>query len=411
MRATLHKAQRHAEPGELGIEIQERAGQGRGIVSLGNEPNELLLSLPYDTVFMDTETDDGSHLPWNGRMAMRLLRQKHACEGGDASDACMRPWIASLPQHVNLPMFYASVADLEACEDADLIREALSIRESAEAVYESEREELAEMGYEWPDLQWALSVLHSRCFTMGSPALHLTVPGIDMANHTFTPNATVRIRHSPGAVQGRDALEEICDPPEPEPSRLELLALDAGIRAGEEVTISYGSWSSEVFFLFFGFLPPDNPWDSVLLFRELSEMIAYHDDLEGVAPGVSVASRVTMVEDELSLQGTVSDATRLVVLPSGYYMGTVEAIQAMLAVQHRVVGTSMQPAQYGDFLARRCKDLLDSSPSTYEQAAEALQNTVDGSALAISLRYAMRRKDILHRGAFGGIAASKLTRC
>lgn len=48
----------------------------------------------------------------------------------------MRPWIASLPQHVNLPMFYASVADLEACEDADLIREALSIRESAEAVYE-----------------------------------------------------------------------------------------------------------------------------------------------------------------------------------------------------------------------------------------------------------------------------------
>ena len=33
-------------------------------------------------------------------------------------------------------MFYASVADLEACEDADLIREAVSIRESAEAVYE-----------------------------------------------------------------------------------------------------------------------------------------------------------------------------------------------------------------------------------------------------------------------------------
>ena len=55
-------------------------------------------------------------------------------------------------------------------------------------------------------------------------------------------------------------------------------------RAGEEVTISYGSWSSEVFFLFFGFLPPDNPWDSVLLFRELSEMIAYHDDLEVDSP-------------------------------------------------------------------------------------------------------------------------------
>ncbi len=57
---------------------------------------------------------------------------------------------------------------------------------------QSEREVLDAMNYQWPDLQWALSVLHSRCFTMGSPALHLTAPGIDMANHTFTPNATVR---------------------------------------------------------------------------------------------------------------------------------------------------------------------------------------------------------------------------
>ena len=56
-----------------------------------------------------------------------------------------------------------------------------------------------------------------------------------LRSHYYVPrwgNAapTCRIRHSPGAVQGRDALEEICDPPEPEPSRLELLALDAGIR-------------------------------------------------------------------------------------------------------------------------------------------------------------------------------------
>lgn len=33
-------------------------------------------------------------------------------------------------------MFSASLADLEACEDSELIKEALAIRESAEAVYE-----------------------------------------------------------------------------------------------------------------------------------------------------------------------------------------------------------------------------------------------------------------------------------
>ena len=36
-----------------------------------------------------------------------------------------------------------------------------------------------------------------------------------------------------------------------------------------------------------------------------------------------------------------------VVLPKGYYMGTVEAVQAMLAVQQEAVGTRMQPKQYG----------------------------------------------------------------
>jgi hypothetical protein len=48
----------------------------------------------------------------------------------------MCPWIASLPEHVHLPLFYYSHADLEACQDEDIIREALSIRESAQAVYE-----------------------------------------------------------------------------------------------------------------------------------------------------------------------------------------------------------------------------------------------------------------------------------
>ena len=46
------------------------------------------------------------------------------------------------------------------------------------------------------------------------------------------------------------------------------------------MTISYGRWSSEVFFLFFGFVVGDNPWDSVTVFRDLPEMIAYHDELE-----------------------------------------------------------------------------------------------------------------------------------
>lgn len=42
-------------PGSLRIDVQEREGLGRGLVSLGAEPEEVLLSLPFDSVFMDTE--------------------------------------------------------------------------------------------------------------------------------------------------------------------------------------------------------------------------------------------------------------------------------------------------------------------------------------------------------------------
>ncbi len=44
------------------------------------------------------------------------------------------------------------------------------------------------------DFDWAVSLLHSRCFIQGPHSIHMTVPGVDMANHSFSPNAAVRCR-------------------------------------------------------------------------------------------------------------------------------------------------------------------------------------------------------------------------
>ena len=113
---------------------------------------------------------------------------------------------------------------------------------------------------------WALSLVHSRSFVQAGR--HVWVPGIDMANHTLEPSATIRCLQSPGASQGAAALEEVCPPAAAaaaaqEPSRFELVAGEEGIAAGQEVTISYGSWPSDVFLLFFGFVPHEgNPHDS-----------------------------------------------------------------------------------------------------------------------------------------------------
>lgn len=76
-----------------------------------------------------------------------------------------------------------------------------------------------------------------------------------------------RCLQSPGSCQGAAALDEVCPPAAAaasaaEPSRFELVAGEEGIAEGQEVTISYGSWPSDVFLLFFGFAPHDNPHDS-----------------------------------------------------------------------------------------------------------------------------------------------------
>ena len=44
--------------------------------------------------------------------------------------------------------------------------------------------------------------------------------------------------------------------------------------------ISYGQFSNAAFYLFFGFVPDDNPWDSVAIFQDIADMVAYHDVLE-----------------------------------------------------------------------------------------------------------------------------------
>ena len=55
--------------------------------------------------------------------------------------------------------------------------------------------DLAHMGASSADLIWATSLAHSRSFAVGGPGdvvTHIIAPGIDLANHSWTPNASVR---------------------------------------------------------------------------------------------------------------------------------------------------------------------------------------------------------------------------
>ena len=49
----------------------------------------------------------------------------------------------------------------------------------------------------------------------------------------------------------------------------------------------------------------------------------------------------------------------------------------------------------GEFLARRCRGLLDDYPTSYEHDRELLRQGELNNALANSVRYRMRQKEIL----------------
>lgn len=187
------------------------------------EPGELLLSVP-EPLWL---TARGPH--WAAEMAEQLLALR---DSGKAEH-----WIAALPQRAPpLPWLddwtEEEVAELQ---DEDVMAEVQHMRRELEDACAALG---ADQDYAQEDITWALAMVHSRQFLLADQ--HVIVPGIDLANHSPAPNASVRCVRSPGTCQGRVAEEEVCDPtslPPPEPSLFQLVAGERGIAAGEEVTI------------------------------------------------------------------------------------------------------------------------------------------------------------------------------
>ncbi|KAL4856151.1 Glutamate decarboxylase 1 [Chlorella vulgaris] len=327
-------------------------------------PDEVILSVPLTAAITSEGVDESR---WSTHMAIELLeRQSGSCQ----------PWLDALPVHVDLPWLYWSDAELAELQEEDTIAEAGQLR----AVFESACQEL-EGRFARQQVAWALSLVHSRSFVM--KGCHVWLPGIDMCNHTLANNAGIRCVRSPGSCQGASAVEEVCPPQaaavgSQEPDRFELVAEERGIAAGEEVTISYGSWPSDVFLLFFGFVPASNPHDSAVLFYDLFDLSSFQQRMAATAAGI--------------------DARLL------------DAAQALLLAGRG--STSGQPMSLPAFLRLRCQELLDSYPTSLQEDQVLLQQLEqqaaagDGSAalpsgtvrlpqLTAAVRYRLGKKQNL----------------
>eukprot|EP01025_Chloroclados_australasicus_P057908 TRINITY_DN7243_c0_g1_i8.p2 TRINITY_DN7243_c0_g1~~TRINITY_DN7243_c0_g1_i8.p2 ORF type:complete len:190 (-),score=27.40 TRINITY_DN7243_c0_g1_i8:166-735(-) len=99
-----------------------------------------------------------------------------------------------------------------------------------------------------------------------------------MCNHSFAPTAEVKVSHNPEICQGSDAALEIAPPDQINSSPISYFQLYVGeqtISSGDEVSICYGQWPNDVFLLFFGFVPEENPHDSYVIFETFEELVEF----------------------------------------------------------------------------------------------------------------------------------------
>ena len=273
------------------------------------EPVTPLLSVPFSNVFRIlpedvTHDEDGSNLYWAASMAWKLLREK-----AKGQSSKWQQWIASLPnkESMNMPICWTQ-DEVKLLGDPFTIRELLAQQQAYLDFWlikeERGEEEIAATmaATSYDEFMWAVQCVLSRSFY--DPAHgHLIVPAVDMCNHAFRPTAAVSVKNGGKSSQGSDALDEVCDSTliSSEPSLFCLTSSPRPILQGEEVTISYGSWTNEVFLLLFGFIPPSNPNDIMILFPCLLDLACC---LLAISTGIEVTDDL---EEEVSEMLSGSD--------------------------------------------------------------------------------------------------------
>ena len=371
-----------------GIESRVALGTtryGRGLVALRNlVPNEVIFNVPWRLVLAeDHDEADASDLPWSALMAARLLEERHA--NGERAR-----WIESLPALVSTPPLEYTEHELAACEDAKAIAEATSTRDAHLVAYETLKPRLDAVECTEHDLRWATGALHSRCFTHGPRGTHLAVPGVDMCNHDFAgANAAVAVVTSPEDVQGVAATAEIADVGDGDTNGdtnddtnggtdgdevfFQLRAGEDGVEQGEEVTISYGPWPNDPFFLYFGFVPEGNPNAARL-------------DMRATAEAGERAAAAAAAWDEEKKNGGSGAPTRMVITREGIDEGVMRAVAAL--------GLDGMDA-FNALLEGRCKELLREYPTKLKEDRGLLMSGTLSENEFTSTLYKMSKKEVL----------------
>ncbi|CAD7696604.1 unnamed protein product [Ostreobium quekettii] len=265
---------------ESNIGLYEAVGGERGVVCVKDvQCDEIVMRIPLSAGIIDYKEDEESNqllyegAPWSVRLACKLLRLKSNGGGSPWS-----PYISVLPRKVPSVLQRFEWEDIKEIEYGDLLRK-LDYETWLVSYAWQRLDSAATGGASRDEFEWAMSIVHSRTFGMaakeGGVGCHMLLPLADMLNH-----AGDRV---PGLFrcpyERMDNVEWKFQPSQLHPSDWELVvSAIRNIDKGEEVLLSYGERSNDDFFLHYGFVPPHNPHDEVVLFGDLEEAVSWYFD-------------------------------------------------------------------------------------------------------------------------------------
>ena len=263
---------------------------------------EVLLSVPLDEcAFADDDAPrpdlsaealaELGRIPWWARLACRLLYERSLGSGSE-----YLPAVQLIPTHLpTTPLVEDAAIDLLSECYPPAGRQCAALRNGVAAAYafmctspESEAL-LSKANYE--AFLHAVAVVHSRCYGFFDEAtrrwVRVMVPLCDMANHGGD-------RALGQSTKGRMLMEVVDD------GNLRwdihdgclLMSAVRDVTPGEEALFSYREQSNDHFLLFYGFIPPGNPHDDLVLFDDVDHLLAWWTQSCGPVTGVDIVSSV-----------------------------------------------------------------------------------------------------------------------
>ena len=407
---------------------------------LTKQDGEPVLRLPLEMGICDYQAGHPpetwevmSNAPWGVRLACRLLQER--TKGDDSTFA---PYVALLPDSVpGSPLMYTD-DEVTSLQYPPAVAEAREMRDAVQTWFRKlESEAPASLaGADLEAFKRAVSVVHSRTYGIASAAegnegyFRALLPLADLLNHggdeypetALSPAGTKggRANEAPAAAKwpashcsDNIAWSELSD------EGVIEFAATRPIASHEEASMSYGERGNDHFLMYYGFVPPRNPHDDVVVFSDVDHALSWHmvfhpelwDAGDEAETNVrEAAARAAVREVEKALKSTsdgalIASEPRLKVLPGGRcdarlisafaaaYAGTDTGVEGGKQVDQVDIDSA-----HAD-IARRCAELLRGMPTSLSEDyvvagdVESFPRVSEGARTAAA--YRAHKKEVL----------------